>query len=180
MPTRRRAREIVIQLLYENDLHPEQNTQVAEEFLSKRLLGNKPLIAFARELWKEVVENRWEIDKSLSATAQNWSLRRMAAIDRNILRLAAYEILRSETPGRVAINEAVELAKRYGNHQSGQFVNGILDRLLHESEASGSESEVEIDEVDGTVHDAAENKSQDSAQDAQTQSSEVNTAATSD
>ena len=60
----------------------------------------------------------------------------MAAIDRNILRLAAYEILLGDTPGRVAINEAIELAKRYGDRQSGQFVNGILDRILHEKLAA--------------------------------------------
>ncbi|MCR9295768.1 MAG: transcription antitermination factor NusB [bacterium] len=132
MPTRRRAREIVLQLLYEDDLNPDQDPIVAERFLENRLLKNKPLIRFANELWRNVIRNRQQIDKALSATATNWSLRRMAAIDRNILRMAAYEILHTDTPGRVAINEAVELAKRYGNHQSGQFVNGILDRVLHE------------------------------------------------
>ncbi|MCA9180311.1 MAG: hypothetical protein KDA51_02640, partial [Planctomycetales bacterium] len=64
------------------------------------------------------------------------SLRRMAAIDRNVLRLGAYEILMTDTPGRVVINEAVELAKRYGDRQSGQFVNGILDRVLHQTASS--------------------------------------------
>lgn len=134
MPTRRRAREIVLQLLYEDDLNPEQDVSVAERFLAARLLGNRPLIEFAKELWKSVIKNRWEIDKALSAKAKNWSLRRMAAIDRNILRLGAFEILHTDTPGRVVINEAVELAKRYGNQQSGQFVNGILDRILHQDE----------------------------------------------
>lgn len=132
MTTRRRAREIVLQLLYEDDLNPEQDVQVAQQFLESRLQGNRPLVEFAQELWKSVIKHRWNIDKALSAKAENWSLRRMAAIDRNILRLGAYEILMTETPGRVAINEAVELAKRYGDRQSGQFVNGILDRILHE------------------------------------------------
>lgn len=131
MPTRRRAREIVIQLLYEEDLHPEQNPQVADQFLVKRLHGNRPLVQFARGLFRNVVANRKEIDQILSGLATNWSLRRMAAIDRNILRLGAYEITMTETPGRVVINEAVEIAKRYGDRQSSQFVNGILDRLLH-------------------------------------------------
>jgi N utilization substance protein B len=132
MSTRRRAREIALQLLYEDDLNPDQEVALAEQFLKTRLHSNKPLVSFAKALWESVLKNRWEIDKALSSKATNWSLRRMAAIDRNILRMATYEILMSDTPGRVAINEAVELAKRYGNHQSGQFVNGILDRILNE------------------------------------------------
>jgi N utilization substance protein B len=131
MTTRRRAREIVLQMLYEEDLHPEQDTKVADHFLVTRLHGNRPLVEFARNLFRNILANRKQIDKALSAKAANWSLRRMAAIDRNILRMGAYEILLSDTPGRVVINEAVELAKRYGDRQSGQFVNGILDRLLH-------------------------------------------------
>lgn len=131
MSTRRRAREIVLQLLYEDDLNPEQDIQVAEHFLATRLHQNTPLIEFAKSLWRNVLKNRWDIDKTLSTKATNWSLRRMAAIDRNVLRLGAYELLMTDTPGRVVINEAVELAKRYGDRQSGQFVNGILDRILH-------------------------------------------------
>ena len=143
MSTRRRAREIVLQLLYEDDLNPEQDQKVAEKFLVTRLHSNKPLVQFARGLWQNVIKNRESIDKSLSARATNWSLRRMAAIDRNVLRLAAYEILMTDTPGVVAINEAVELAKRYGNHQSGNFVNGILDRIFNEGETTPEASEPE-------------------------------------
>ncbi len=135
MTTRRRAREIVLQMLYEEDLHPEQDMTVADQFLVQRLHNNRPLVDFARKLFRSVVANRKQIDKALGAKAANWSLRRMAAIDRNVLRLGAYEILLTDTPGRVVINEAVELAKRYGDRQSGQFVNGILDRLLHEQSA---------------------------------------------
>ncbi|QDV23283.1 transcription antitermination factor NusB [Aureliella helgolandensis] len=145
MSTRRRAREIVLQLLYEEDLHPEQDPTVADNFLVKRLHGNRKLVLFARDLFTNVVKNRRELDKALSSKASNWSLRRMAAIDRNILRLATYEIRMTETPGRVVINEAVELAKRYGARQSGQFVNGVLDRILHEEpevEATPDEAQV--------------------------------------
>ena len=71
-----------------------------------------------------------ELDELVGRTADNWSLERMAATDRNVLRLGAYEILYTDTPDRVAINEAVELAKRYGRNQSAPFVNGILDRFL--------------------------------------------------
>ncbi len=135
MSTRRRAREIVLQLLYEDDLNPDQDRKVADSFLVSRLAGNRPLVQFARNLLSEVLKNRRDIDKALAARASNWSIRRMAAIDRNILRLATYEILFGDTPGRVAINEAIELAKRYGDRQSGQFVNGVLDRILQEKKA---------------------------------------------
>lgn len=142
MTTRRRAREIVLQLLYEEDLHPEQNAKVADAFLVKRLHGNRPLVEFARQLFKQVLTHRKEIDKALSAKAANWSLRRMAAIDRNILRLGAYEIMMTDTPRVVVINEAVVLAKRYGDRQSGQFVNGILDRLFNQPEEADQESAI--------------------------------------
>ncbi len=144
MSTRRRAREIVLQLLYEDDLNPEQDPQVADRFLVSRMLGNRPLVEFARTLLAGILKNRREIDKAISSNAMNWSLRRMAAIDRNVLRLSAFEIMKTETPGRVAINEAVELAKRYGDRQSGQFVNGILDRILHaQTEAPTEDAEDE-------------------------------------
>ncbi len=134
MTTRRRAREVVLQVLYEDDIHPERDPKKSDEFLVRRMRGNKPLVRFGRDLLEGVLKNRWSLDKSLSAKAANWSLRRMASIDRNILRMAAYEILLGPTPGPVAINEAIELAKRYGSKQSGQFVNGILDRVLAEHE----------------------------------------------
>lgn len=144
MSSRRRAREIVLQLLYEDDLNPDQNAVVAEEFLKSRLLGNRPLADFARNLWKSVLKHRREIDLCLSSRAPNWSLRRMAAIDRNILRLGAFEIMMTETPGRVVINEAVELAKRYGDRLSGPFVNGVLDRVLRDKDTSKTSSTDEV------------------------------------
>ena len=138
MSTRRRAREIVLQLLFQEDLNPEQTPEFADRFLIKRLNGNRPLIEFARRLYAQVCENRKKLDRVLSSHATNWSVRRMAAIDRNILRLGAHEILNTDTPGRVVINEAVEIAKRYGDRQSGQFVNGILDRILRTRDAEDS------------------------------------------
>ena len=87
-------------------------------------------MAFAQSLIDGVRRNRAEIDVLLAKTADHWSLERMAATDRNVLRLGAYEILYTQTPGAVAINEAVELAKRFGAAQSAQFVNGILDKFI--------------------------------------------------
>ncbi len=129
MTRRSRAREVAMQVLYQDDLNPRHDPAVADEFVARRLNSGE-LAEFARSLVAGVRRNRAELDQLLSTTADNWSLERMAATDRNVLRLGAYEILYSETPDRVAINEAVELAKRFGSKQSAQFVNGILDRLL--------------------------------------------------
>ena len=126
-----------MQVLYLDDLNPRHDPNQSEMFLRKRL-GDGELLSFARSLVAGVRRNRAELDQLLAKTADNWSLERMAATDRNVLRLGAFEILFAETPDRVAINEAVELAKRFGSRQSAQFVNGILDRLLvgHEKPAS--------------------------------------------
>src|SRR4029077_1616719 len=129
MARRTRAREVALQVLYQDDLNPEHNPADDEGFVRNRLQGPE-LVEFASSLIAGVRGNRRELDHVLSQTADHWSLERMAATDRNVLRLGAYEILYSETPDRVAINEAVELAKRFGSKQSAQFVNGILDRLL--------------------------------------------------
>lgn len=129
MARRSRAREVALQVLYQDDLNPKHNPADDEQFLRDRLRAAE-LIEFGTSLVAGVRRNRQELDSVLTQTADHWSLERMAATDRNVLRLGAYEILYSETPDRVAINEAVELAKRFGSRQSAQFVNGILDRLL--------------------------------------------------
>jgi len=118
-----------LQVLYQDDLNPRHNPAESDAFLGGRLRSPE-LASFARSLVSGVRANREELDEVLALTAENWSLDRMAATDRNVLRLGAYEILYADTPERVAINEAVELAKRFGSRQSSQFVNGILDRLL--------------------------------------------------
>ena len=133
MSRRSRAREVVLQVLYQHDLNPDQDVDIRQQFVNARLNRQEGLIEFAQSLLDGVIGHRDEIDEQLKKIAENWKLDRMARIDRNILRLGAYEILFADTPDRVAINEAIELAKRYGNEQSSQFVNGILDRLLKRS-----------------------------------------------
>ena len=130
MSTRRRAREVVIQILFQRDLNPESDIDIEHDFLKSRLKSNSALVGFAEGLLSGIENNQQSIDDSLKATAENWKLDRMAATDRSIMRLAAFEIMFGDTPGRVAINEAIELAKRYGTNNSAQFVNGVLDRLL--------------------------------------------------
>ncbi len=132
MAKRSRAREVALQLLYAVDLNPEQQPAPVEEFLAGRLRQDRELIQFARSLVAGVQRNREELDELLATRAENWTLERMAATDRNILRLGAYEILYTDAPPRVAINEAVELAKRFGSKHSAQFVNGVLDRVMHD------------------------------------------------
>jgi N utilization substance protein B len=134
MSRRSRAREIVLQILYEDDLNPDRNLATADHFLVRRLNHEQELVQFARDLLAGVRRNRGELDRLLTERADNWSLDRMAVTDRNVLRLGAYEILYSDTPQRVAINEAVELAKRFGARQSPQFVNGILDRFMQKND----------------------------------------------
>ncbi len=129
MARRTRAREVALQVLYQDDLNPAHPPADEARFVAGRLQAPE-LIEFSGSLIAGVRRNRGELDHLLSQTADHWSLERMAATDRNVLRLGAYEILYADTPGRVAINEAVELAKRFGTRQSAQFVNGILDRLL--------------------------------------------------
>jgi len=129
MARRSRAREVVLQVLFQDDLNPGHSPAASDQFLKARL-REPELVQFGRLLLSGTRRNRPELDQMLSATAENWSLERMAGTDRNILRLGAFEILYTETPDRVAINEAVELAKRFGTAHSASFVNGILDRFL--------------------------------------------------
>ncbi|HEY2827803.1 MAG TPA: transcription antitermination factor NusB [Pirellulales bacterium] len=130
MAKRSKAREVALQVLYEDDLNPGGEPVDRAVFLRARLQDDEDLIGFAQSLIDGVRRNRSELDGLLVRTAENWSLERMAATDRNVLRLGAYEILFTQTPAAVAINEAVELAKRFGAAQSAPFVNGILDKFI--------------------------------------------------
>lgn len=129
MSRRSRAREVALQALFQEDLNPQNSLDRLGAFLAGRL-RDAELREFAKQLVLGVKRNQDELDALLTEKAENWSLGRMAATDRNILRLGAYEIRFADTPDRVAIDEAVELAKRFGAAQSSQFVNGILDKLI--------------------------------------------------
>lgn len=132
MSQRRRAREVAVQILFEDDVNPRATVDQMKRFLHGRL-NNPEMEEFAQTLILGVRRNLEEIDQKLSQIAANWSLDRMAGSDRSVLRLAAYEVLYTETPFRVAVNEAIDLAKRFGGAQSGAFVNGILDKLRPEA-----------------------------------------------
>ncbi len=137
MSRRSRARAIALQVLFQDDLNPGHNPAETDAFLQRRLRSGE-LTEFARSLVAGVRRNRQELDGLLGKTADNWGLERMAATDRNVLRLGAFELLYTDTPGPVVIDEAVDLAKRYGSAHSSQFVNGILDKLLTSHRRSSS------------------------------------------
>jgi N utilization substance protein B len=129
--SRRLARETALQVLFQLDFEKENPDldQVAASW-GKEFAVPDSGIAFAQELVRGTVGHLADIDQEIAALAQGWSLERMAAVDRNILRLAAYEILfRQDIPERVSLNEAIELAKIYGGEESAKFVNGILDAV---------------------------------------------------
>lgn len=123
-------------LLQRLQVHPEISPRRAERFrllreeVQRSLPSADEVAEFARSLIAGVRRNRGEIDALLAQIADNWKLERMAVTDRNVLRLGGYEVLFTDTPGKVAIDEAVELAKRFGSAQSALFVNGILDKFL--------------------------------------------------
>jgi transcription antitermination protein NusB len=131
MTRRSRGREVALQVLYQVEQNPGMSSEEIRRFLERRLLQDRKLCDFTDGLIAGVKEHQERIDAMISQVAENWRLDRMAAIDRNILRLGAYEMLCCpEVPAKVAINEALELAKRYSTAQSSRFVNGILDRVL--------------------------------------------------
>lgn len=126
---RTRAREVAMQMLYQRDLNSDASADSVRSMIAEEL-REAPLQEFAWSLFSGVMEWRDQIDRNLEEVAANWQLSRMAPTDRNIIRLGAYELLHTETPHRVVIDEAIEMAKKFGSTQSFQFVNGILDRLI--------------------------------------------------
>ncbi|HEV2947428.1 MAG TPA: transcription antitermination factor NusB [Gemmataceae bacterium] len=129
MTNRSRAREVALQLLFQRDHNPGVDPKAIERFIQDRL-SDPGLQTFCRSLFDGVVGHAAEIDERLTQAAENWRLPRMAGVDRNVLRLGAFELLfSSETPAGVALNEAIELARRFGSADSPGFVNGVLDQI---------------------------------------------------
>lgn len=129
MARRSRSRQVAVQMLYQVDLNPDMETGTIREMIADRI-SDAQLIEFAWQLFAGVMEHRAQIDEQLQHVARNWRLSRMAATDRAVLRLGAYELLQTSTPPSVVIDEAIEVAKKFGNAQSPVFVNGVLDQLI--------------------------------------------------
>jgi transcription antitermination factor NusB len=130
-PIRRRtkAREAAVQFLYLLDLRGDDAMDGLDEFLRHECKDTETR-TFAERLIRGTREHRDETDKLLRTVTRNWDLKRMATVDRNVLRMAAYELLHcSDIPPKVAINEAIEIGKKFSTANSGGFINGILDRI---------------------------------------------------
>ena len=126
---RSKARSIALQILYQEELNPGSDSEFSETYIDEQLPKNEPLRVFCRRLVSGTRLHAKDLDEKILGVAKNWSLDRMAATDRNILRLAVYEMQHLDTPRVVVINEAVELAKTFGSNDSASFVNGILDKI---------------------------------------------------
>jgi N utilization substance protein B len=131
MPHQRsRARDVALQLLYQHELNPRMPRPALHDFVHERLKDPNELEPFALALFEGVLTHRADLDGRLARAAENWKVNRMAVVDRNILRLGGYELLHvPQTPPAVVLDEAIELARRYGSADSPAFVNGVLDRL---------------------------------------------------
>jgi transcription antitermination protein NusB len=130
MSRRSKARELVVQMLYQADCNADLPKTVIHEQMRERIADDPEMFEFAWKLYSGTIDQRSALDRKIEETAQNWSLERMAITDRNVLRLGAFELLYTDVPHRVAINEAVELSKTFGSKDSSQFVNGVLDKLV--------------------------------------------------
>jgi N utilization substance protein B len=132
MGKRRLSREFVIQFLYLTDMN-EGEIQNQLQLFWENHPAAEDVQLFTEVILKDVFDHKEQIDVRLEKYSDNWTLSRMTVIDRNLLRMAASEILYSKTvPPKVAIDEAVEIAKRFGSEDSAHFINGILDRVLKE------------------------------------------------
>jgi len=160
---RTRARELALQFLYQNDL-VSNPVEESDDFLRSEERDVETR-RFAKRLIVGTLEHRAEIDEMIQGVAQNWNISRMAVVDRNVLRLATHELLHcTDIPPKVAINEAIEIGKRYSTQNSGAFINGILDKIMNRkggaASASSADAETELDEdVDSAEDPGSSNNS---------------------
>jgi len=137
---RRKARELALQMLFENDIAGTEPGEMFRRF-SDLKSAPEPTRSFAERLVSGTLAHREDLDALISRQADHWRLARMPVVDRNILRLALFELLHEpETPRPVVIDEALEIAKRFSTPRSSQFINGILDGVLKSRDARPRES----------------------------------------
>jgi transcription antitermination protein NusB len=131
MANRHLLRTVALQSLFEWDFnHGQENLEEITERMLEEFASGAEDADFAKELIKGVIDNQEEIDRTITETAPEWPLDQITNVDRNVLRLGIYELMfTKETPPKVAINEAVEMGKRFGGESSGKFVNGVLGTL---------------------------------------------------
>jgi len=131
--TRRKSRELALQMLFQLDMGQQDPTDVRRTFWSERQDLDEKIRAFADDLFRIACDRREEIDQIVERNAEHWRMDRMAAVDRNVLRASVAEFLGfPQTPRAVVINEALEIAHRFSTPESVQFVNGVLDSVARE------------------------------------------------
>lgn len=136
MPSRRRSRQRALQILYSWDARRQPVDEAINAYYDTLYSEERPeRDPFVNELVRGTVENIAEVDERVSRHAEHWRMDRMPGVDRNILRMAVYEMSRGGAPAPVAIDEALELARRYSTEESVQFINGVLDAVRRELEA---------------------------------------------
>jgi transcription antitermination protein NusB len=130
MGARRKARELALQMLFQHDIAGNDPSEIIETFEDiQRVRPN--IREFAIKVFRGTLEKQADIDKILVEQTENWRIERMAVVDRNLIRMAIYEMLYlDDTPKLVILDEAIEIAKRFGTNKSSQFINGILDGVL--------------------------------------------------
>jgi N utilization substance protein B len=129
MGRRRRAREFALQVLFQLDLTGGDPDEVLQQFWSRQA-AESDVREFAERLVHGVVDGRAQIDARIVEAAEHWRIERMGVVDRNVLRIAVYELASEEgTPPAVVIDESIEIAKRFGGAGSGGFINGVLDSI---------------------------------------------------
>jgi N utilization substance protein B len=139
MGSRRKAREVALQFLYQLDLHEADDPTPYEREFWERHPVDPDTRAFAEALVRGSKQHQGKIDQLLAQYTEHWELDRMAVVDRNILRMAVYELLwQPEVPPKAAINEAIEIAKKFGTTESSRFINGVLDRILREHRSTSA------------------------------------------
>ena len=137
MGRRRKAREVALQFLYQLDQHGDTDPTAHEAEFWARHPVDEETRAFASALVRGATSRHAEVDTLIAQYTEHWDLDRMAVVDRNILRMAIYELLdRPSVPPKVAINEAIEISKKFGTKESSRFINGILDRVHKELRAA--------------------------------------------
>ena len=141
MRKRTQARECALIVLYQAEITRRSLESASKVFWTDRQTIDKRIIDYCERLTSGIEKHVDAIDKKISEYATNWQLKRMAVIDRNVLRIGVYELLfTSDIPPKVTINEAVELAKKFGDLDSSKFVNGILDKI-HKTELSAEDKQ---------------------------------------
>ncbi len=137
MGTRRKSRELALQMLFQADLGQQPADDVRKTFWKGRGEVDREVQGFAEDIFRVAQDRGEDIDKLIKSHAENWRMDRMAAVDRNVLRAAVAEMLGyPATPRAVVINEAIEIARKFSSPESAQFINGVLDSIGKELEST--------------------------------------------